>query len=170
MRRLSLPLLALALAACDGPTETPPRRGNEVDFAFTLGTGASGTFVSADDHAYAARFGLGFTVYGVRPRSGGGDAVTLSLPQTGGPGVVPLGIVCGTVCQSLVVLLSIPRPGDGIDQLVCSISQGEVRVERADDERIVGSFSGSGECQRSDSPQTVTTIQIRSGDFDVRVL
>lgn len=171
--RLALPALALVLAACDGPTETPPLRSGEVDFAFSLGTGAPSTFVSAagDEHAHAILFVDGYSIRGVHPHAGrDADAISIQLPETRAPGVVPLGIVCGTICQWVTVELSVPRPDDGVDNLVCTLNQGEVRVERVSEARVAGTFSGSGECQRLDSPQTVTTIQIHDGDFDVPIV
>ncbi len=177
-------MLILAATACgdDGPTANTNLSGS---MSFTYSGAGGGTFnasgaaptvaASIGNQSFAAgvrddaESAIG--IFGVRARGGGRyDNVIVAIDRMT-VGTVSVEAGCdpdaGESCSGIVFLTNVSEADQDFD-FFCVATTGSLAITSINNSRVIGTFTGSGECFNANA--VTSSFTITNGTFDVALL
>lgn len=175
LRPLALVSCALALAACDSPSDPEPMSLVAFNYAGPVagayraeGGLRGGTSALNQTGTLAGREGAAVAMVAVvRRGENRADWLTISLPRLT-PGSLPISTGCipATECAQVAVTFGLTNFQGPVADHTCVLASGTIQLAELADTRARGEFSGSGWCLGPDGAR-VEGFQITGGVFDV---
>lgn len=181
MTRRALGVFAFVLAACGEGTSPTSGSNGFVSFTHT-GAGGGSFYLAArapntgEEPDLNSNMTLGvsndtITFAGAAKSRGGGylDVVAFGLTRAT-VGSAAISADCdpenASVCAALIFGVNVDSSGEGGDSdLMCSLTSGSISITEITTSRIVGTFSGSGECVSA--LEVTSPFAIAGGTFNV---